>query len=65
MDALHAKAATDLHLRSTLTEDEFYNRLSCEWLQSIRTMFQKIGLVRRQRCVGIFARRKIWSSSRK
>jgi hypothetical protein len=63
MDALHAKAAADLHLRSTLAEDEFYNRLSCDWIQTIRTMFRKISLVRRQRCIVNFARRKIWSPS--
>lgn len=41
MDALHAKAMSDLHLGSAVSEDEFYDRLSCDWLHAIRAIIRK------------------------
>lgn len=40
VDVLHAKVAADLLLRSELTEAEFYNQCSCDWLQFFRTVLK-------------------------
>lgn len=42
MDYLHMKAASDLHRKATLSDDEFYTRHSCTWLQGLKRTFLNV-----------------------
>jgi len=41
MEALHMKIAIDFLIKSTLSEDDYYNQYSCSWLHSIRAFARK------------------------
>lgn len=41
MDAFHLKIAVDEFTKSPLSEDEFYNRYSNSWLQTVRGFIKK------------------------
>lgn len=43
MDHLHAKAASELHLRAGMNDDMFYERYSCVWLHIMRKVYGRLG----------------------
>ncbi|WP_419913723.1 hypothetical protein [Hoeflea sp.] len=43
MDTLQAKAAADMFFSPQMSEEEYYRRHSCDWLQFVRSVMKKIG----------------------